>query len=69
MATQLQHPDSFYLDAAQGWLGLGDHVQANEELEQISPTMRAHPDVLAVRYDVKANIEAGVKNALTNTTP
>jgi hypothetical protein len=40
--------------AAEGWLGLGDHLAANEELEQISPKLRAHPLVLEVRYKIYA---------------
>jgi len=28
--------DQRHLDAAEGWLGLGDHLAANEELVQIS---------------------------------
>lgn len=29
--------DSRQLEAAQGWLGLGDLVEASEELERITP--------------------------------
>jgi hypothetical protein len=36
----------------EGWLGLGDHLSANEELEQITPELRAHPKVLALRLDI-----------------
>ena len=45
-------PDQLYLDAAEGWLGLGDHLAANEELEQIRPELRAHPFVLELRYKI-----------------
>ena len=31
---------------------LGNAAEANEELERISPTLRTHPAVLAVRYEV-----------------
>ncbi len=51
---ELKAADQRYLDAAQGWLGLGDWREANEELEQITAALRAHPDVLRVRYDVYA---------------
>jgi predicted Zn-dependent protease len=44
--------DRRYLDAAAGWLGLGDWKQANEELENISAPNRAHPDALRLRYVV-----------------
>ena len=45
-------PDSQHLEAAQGWLDLGDHVEANEELEHIEAKNRAHPDVLQVRWRI-----------------
>ena len=50
----LEPPDSIYLNAAEGWLGLGDHIAANEELEKITPQLRVHPDVLAVRWQIYA---------------
>jgi len=50
----LQHPDTFHLSAAIGWLELGNHLEANDELEKITPQMRAHPDVLNVRYQIYA---------------
>jgi tetratricopeptide (TPR) repeat protein len=43
-----------YLEAAQGWLVLGNHLEANEELERITPQLRAHPDVLEVRWHIYA---------------
>jgi tetratricopeptide (TPR) repeat protein len=49
-------PDSRHLKAAQGWLGLGNHVEANEELEKISPENRAHTDVLEVRWEIYAKV-------------
>jgi len=49
---KLPLPDQRHLDAAEGWLGLGDIPAANEELEQISPQLRAHPFVLEVRYKI-----------------
>jgi len=42
------------LDAAKGWLELGDHIHANEDLEKITAKLRAHPDVLKVRWRVYA---------------
>jgi len=50
----LDRHDLMHLDAAEGWLGLGDHIAANEELEQITATKRSHPDVLGVRWEVYA---------------
>jgi len=44
--------DQRHFAAAQGWLMLGNHLEANEELENISPLCRAYPDVLALRWAV-----------------
>lgn len=49
MIPPLQPPDSFYARAAEGWVELGNHFEANEELEKVSLQNRAHPDVLKVR--------------------
>lgn len=51
----MEPPDSHHLSAAQGWLELGNHVEANEELEHITPSLRAHPDVLEVRWQIYAH--------------
>lgn len=50
----LKHPDVLHLQAAEGWLGLGNHIEANEELEQITPQLRTHPDVLEMRWQIYA---------------
>jgi tetratricopeptide (TPR) repeat protein len=50
----LQPPDGLHLQAAQGWLGLGDHVEANEELEKIAPELRAHPAVVKLQWEIYA---------------
>lgn len=50
----LKPPDSFHLSAAVGWIELGNHLEANEELEKITPKLRAHPHVLTVRYQIYA---------------
>jgi predicted Zn-dependent protease len=41
-----------FLNAAEGWLGLGDHLAANQELEQISPELRGDPRVLDIRLQI-----------------
>ncbi|MDB6125454.1 MAG: hypothetical protein JWQ71_4447 [Pedosphaera sp.] len=51
---QLEAPDTHYLEAAQGWLWLGNHLEANGELEKISPILQTHPDVLEIRWGVYA---------------
>ena len=50
----LEIPDLHHLRAAIGWLELGNHSEANVELENISAALRAHPDVLEVRYEIYA---------------
>ena len=48
----LEPPDIFHLSAALGWLELGNWREANEELEEITPPLRAHPDVLGIRFEI-----------------
>jgi predicted Zn-dependent protease len=43
-----------HLLAAQGWLELGNWREANDTLEQIMPTLRAHPEVLELRCRIYA---------------
>jgi len=50
----LPKSDLCHIRAAQGWIELGDHLEANEEPEQITPEHRSHPDVLTVRWQVFA---------------
>jgi tetratricopeptide (TPR) repeat protein len=45
----LEMPDQYHLNAAEGWLGLGDVDSALQELEQIPPPGRGHPAVLLVQ--------------------
>jgi tetratricopeptide (TPR) repeat protein len=40
------------LKAAQGWIELGAWDVPNDELENITPQLRAHPDVLKVRFNI-----------------
>lgn len=59
--NKLGPKDQRHLEAAEGWLGLGCYIEANEELEQIKLLKRAHPSVLRVRcemYAVAKNWEA-----------
>lgn len=51
-AKSLAPPDCHFLNAAEGWLGLGDCRSALTELDLIHPSLRSHPDVLAVRCDI-----------------
>jgi tetratricopeptide (TPR) repeat protein len=50
----LEIPDLHHLRAAIGWLELGNHIEANAELENIDPKSRSHPDVLEIHYEIYA---------------
>ena len=50
----LSPADRTRVQAAEGWLDLGNHTEANAELEKIAATNRAHPDALQVRWRVYA---------------
>ena len=70
----LEPPDSMHLEAAQGWLDLDSHLEANEELEKIAPGNRVHPDVLQVRWRIYARAakwaaSLDVATALTERVP
>jgi tetratricopeptide (TPR) repeat protein len=44
--------DIHCLNAAEGWLELGNHLEAGQELDNITPEFRAHPIVLQMRWRV-----------------
>lgn len=50
--VEFSHEDRMALQRAQGWLELHLPLEANEELEEIQPAMRAHPEVLKLRYSI-----------------
>jgi len=50
----LEPSDAFPLQAAQGWLELGNHVEAAKELEDLAPGLANHPAVLKVRWGIYA---------------
>jgi len=50
----LDAPDIHHLRAAEGWLELGNHIEANAELENIVPALRSHPAVLELRWEIYA---------------
>ncbi len=71
---KLEPPDSHHLNAAEGWLGLGDWISANRELEKIDAYLCAHPSVLQTRFYVCASanqwiMAAGIAQALTVVDP
>ncbi len=47
----------FHFRAAQGWLELNNHLEADKELDEITPQLRAHPDVLELRWEIYARAE------------
>ncbi len=51
---RLEPPDSIRLQAAEGWLELGDPQEAIAELEGICEKFQSHPDVLEVRWQICA---------------
>ena len=70
----LAPPDSIHLKAAEGWLELGNHLEANEELEQIAPQLRVHPDVLEIRWQIYAkeskwDVCRDIASAITKLDP
>ena len=48
----LDHGDRIHLNAAEGWLGLGDVESANGELDEISTGSKVHPAVLLMRSSI-----------------
>ena len=70
----LEPPDNLHLQAAEGWLELGDSFEANEELEKISPSLRIHSDVLELRWQIytkekRWNAGADIARAITELAP
>ena len=51
--NEMEPPDIHHLLAAQGWLELGNHVEADKELEKIAPQLRNHPDFLEIRCNIR----------------
>ena len=51
----LESPDRHYLNAASGWLELGDAVEARAEIAKISPTNRSHPATLELNWRICAH--------------
>ena len=50
----LEPPDTHFLRAAEGWLGLGSLEDAEEEINHLSLQARFHPRVLLVRWEISA---------------
>ncbi len=72
--SNLEIHDQRHLEAAVGWLELGNWSEANEELERITPQLRVHPDVLEVRWGIYASARKwdaalDIATALTQLVP
>jgi len=50
----IDYPELFYLQAAQGWVELGNLAEAGRELEKLRAELQNHPDVLEVRWEIYA---------------
>lgn len=53
-SEELQPPDRFHAQAAEGWLELGDAAEACAELDHIDRRTQAHPRVLELRWRICA---------------
>jgi Flp pilus assembly protein TadD len=51
---KLEPPDSHYLNAATGWIELGNPAEAQHELERLSEEARRLPEVLEVQWNLHA---------------
>lgn len=66
--------DQRHLESAEGWLELGLHLEANEELDKITPSLRAHPEVLDLRWHIYAKekkweVCVDIANAIIKCAP
>jgi tetratricopeptide (TPR) repeat protein len=53
----LDHGDRRHVEAAEGWLMLGNCSEAEAELARVGSEGRGHPDVLRVQYQLLATVE------------
>lgn len=51
---KLEASDLHHLNSIQGWLELGNHREAGEELSRVRPDLHDHPAVLLLRWNVDA---------------
>ena len=71
---KFEPPNTHYLNAAQGWLGLGDPDEAAGEFDRIDPALQHTPEVLEVRWQISATAQKWeecvlVGNALVASAP
>jgi len=70
----VEYPDRHFVQAAAGWLELGNPSEAAAELNQLSPRFARHPDVLEIRWRLCAAEHAWVEalevaQAVTQVAP
>jgi hypothetical protein len=65
----LEPPDSIHLEAAQGWLELGNHIEADEELEKTSPVCEPTLDIVFTKQLGSALSDNGDGSASIHFTP
>lgn len=58
---QLQPPDSHHWSAAEGWLELGNHREAELELNLISASEQERVEVMALRWSIEAQSKSWEK--------
>jgi hypothetical protein len=72
--AQLQPPDTQHLEAAQGWLDLGNHIEANEELKTIEAENCAQAAASAnagsghKRYSKRLTATANARGSMSEPT-
>jgi tetratricopeptide (TPR) repeat protein len=71
---EIEGPDKWRRNAAEGWIELGNHLEAARELENVSPQLRDHPDILVLRVRISLaarNWEeaAQIAHTLTQVAP
>src|ERR1700740_248521 len=54
LSMKLEPPYTHHLNAAQGWLGLGNADEARAELEKIPGALQSHPQVLEAHWQICA---------------
>jgi predicted Zn-dependent protease len=52
--VNFEPPNIHHLNAAQGWLGLGNSIEADAELDQIAPELQHSQEVLEIRWQIHA---------------
>ncbi|MBI4662945.1 MAG: hypothetical protein HY735_29400 [Verrucomicrobia bacterium] len=52
----IEPPDKHFLLAAQGWMELGDQLEAFRELKRIAPEFSRHPEVVNARLELYSQI-------------